>query len=1004
MDSVVTIVPAELFPVIRPGVVVRSVEHLTGLVSSFARACVTYDNLKRFVNVYKFGKEIRINNVTVVVPIICGVVVTGCYMYYNGLASRYLTKLKDYLLYYTSRGYPLHHHLKTSFRYTVLPYVNTRNKTHSHPFSAGWRSSAILFARDFASSVGIGVVSYQGSNSDLKRNIAISRSYYWHKDLQVEPASFNPKPSDLICIIDVDYYMDMADFLLSHDNPVFIYCVQPTKATDNCEDWRFRFKSDNKIEYQVSGGGTYSHHVWDYGQDVITVTGLLSTKSYVVDRRKANEHHSYILLIPLRKWNFPFAWLANYWLEANPLKYLTPVKDGYVTIENMKQGGAEFSVAKVDNWLSATLSTVKVDALRHVANTSNLKLGNATSAQWCDGDKSDAAVLTDYIRNTQPSPPPVVYSPTDGARTYNVLNRKSDIDNDLVPLLESYMSPILHEGFVPARTKNNEEAAVEGRLLKPREDAKILEAQNPSPMLLTCVEEFVDLLTVEPVWGKDCRNALHPTDLEEVYARQNRPTQRALLDAAESAESKNAASIFLKAEAYQNVNAPRLITTYDTVTKRDYSCYTYALADYIKEFDWYAFGKTPVKIAQRVADISTFSKLGTNAADASKMDGHVVEMWRKIELKILLALFDVAHHEEIIKLHGEQYNVPAVTTLGVLYKLLYERGSGSPETALFNTLLTKFIDYLSRRLAGVDKIKAFEALGIFGGDDSYATQISDTILNNGFIEKAGAMIGQRIENVEFKRGAPGVNFLSRYYTDEVWFGNSNSICDVPRILSKLHLSVKLAGVTPLEKLQQKLAGLNLSDRNTPIIKQLIYTAQDAGMKLPGYCLDGTVNVEFEFNKQLSSWWSQYGLEEDRFTTSPERKGWFNSNWPNEVSISDSWSMVESMFEFDTQALFDHLAKIDEPSLISYMLCCPLIADPKPPKLKVPFAQVDDDIKYADPESKYEDIPDLTSRDICHKFIDNKCKNEKCKFKHVKVCRNIWRGKPCSGCKFPHIQK
>jgi len=357
---------------------------------------------------------------------------------------------------------------------------------------------------------------------------------------------------------------------------------------------------------------------------------------------------------------------------------------------------------------------------------------------------------------------------------------------------------------------------------------------------------------------------------------------------------------------------------------------------------------------------------------------------------LLAAYFRLEYLEEVSELHRNQYFVKAKTTLGVKYDINNQRGSGSPETALFNTILAKFCDYLARRLRSDEPCKAFSAKGQFGGDDSISPDIETSHL-----VKASAMVGQNVENVEFYRGEPGVNYLSRFYGKAVWYGSCDSTCDLPRALGKLHVTPNLGQFTPLVKLQQKLLGLYYTDRNTPILSEIMTAADRLGMDW--HCKSEPL---------LENWWTKYELL---------------VNWPNDF-VDDEAELLDRMLgKYDLTALKNYLIHCTD---IKQLLTMPLITNPEDISVKVgtttKYTVVDDTIhlrlksttlplEIKDREQKIEQAaaPASTEKqaDICWHYIDGKCKAKPCKFQHTKVCKFYLDGSCKSDkCKFLHVKR
>jgi len=141
-----------------------------------------------------------------------------------------------------------------------------------------------------------------------------------------------------------------------------------------------------------------------------------------------------------------------------------------------------------------------------------------------------------------------------------------------------------------------------------------------------------------------------------------------------------------------------------------------------------------------------------------------------------------------------------------------------------------------------------------------------------------------------------VNFLSRFYGPNVWFGDINSICDVPRQLKKLHLTVALPPqVTPIQKLNEKLRAFYQSDSNTPIFK-LIFKHY--------FRVGGTIQDVSQY-REMVKWGSDVPGE---------------SQYPNEDS---GWmeSYVASVYDVSLTALEEYLEKM---TCLEDMLTMPAI--------------------------------------------------------------------------------
>jgi hypothetical protein len=159
-------------------------------------------------------------------------------------------------------------------------------------------------------------------------------------------------------------------------------------------------------------------------------------------------------------------------------------------------------------------------------------------------------------------------------------------------------------------------------------------------------------------------------------------------------------------------------------------------------------------------------------------------------------------------------------------------------------------------------------------------------------------MGSTLTGKAIAHGETGVNFLSRFYGPDIWFGDNNSCCDVRRSLAKFHTTVSLPStVTPLEKLLEKSRAYFLTDKNTPIIGELVSKAIELNGGLP----------EISKHSRMVKWNSD--LTQD-------------VQYPNEDS---GWmeSFVEEQLaelSFDSVTFRDALCKATLDSLLSMPLC------------------------------------------------------------------------------------
>jgi hypothetical protein len=684
---------------------------------------------------------------------------------------------------------------------------------HTHGLSAADRSAGTSFAERLANNLGLEAYYFQRSRSDERHGRLGSRSYYWAKDLTTHPAIFRTKPNSLLVMIDVDYYVDMPNFLLQNVKPVLLYTFQPTQVSKATEEFSYTFV-DDVAKYMVTGGASYEHKVWNYSKDNLIVRKyfhgiVVKTAVYLVDRMSTSADHEVVMLTPVGSWGIAG---SQYCLSLNgsSLERYQLQHEGFNRMMTMsKAGGLRVSTGLPGQVACANVPKAVDDTIATIAKASRYDLSMATVLGYVNEDKAQAAVLVAYHRMKNANLPMLTCPVELAVRRYQYKPHR--YDPEAKSSMVAFMTPIVDGAFVPDKCRGNDEQMVEGRIKKfqPRELVM-------TPFIASIMREFLEKMI--PAHQVHTRS---PAEVDVVMDRQNRPSQRAILEQSMFATAKRKLQVFMKAESYGKVSDPRPISTINSVDKREYSRVIYGFEDLVKQHPWYAFSHTPKEIAERVAEICTKAKHVVNT-DFSRYDGHVSNILRELERMALVRAFREEHHPKVLELHRSQYKLRATTTEGVSYNSETARASGSPETSCFNTMDNAFIAYLGLRSTFVngqamDPEQAWESLGVYGGDDGLTADVDEISY-----KKSAQSVGQDLTAERIPRYSAGVKFLARMYSPDVWNGSPDSCCDVKRTLSKLHVTVRLqSNITPLDKLTEKLFSLGLSDWNTPIIRDLV---------------------------------------------------------------------------------------------------------------------------------------------------------------------------------------
>lgn len=766
----------------------------------------------------------------------------------------------------------------------IAPWPVVSAKDHSHGKCASARKIAESHIRQVA--LTLGKPTYFVQDSDRDKDGPGCRTHHWPKDLTRPARPYMFDSGSVQVIIDTDYYLDMPSLLATAPATYAIYTIQPSKAGETTEEYTMCFNEAGELVQRVRGGGEFVHKLWNYSSDVLTATASTNgifddvMVTYAVERTKIADHRQVVWLIPetITHASFPVCWyVAPRSLQRfDPIvrvageKFVRFVAYGdvpHVTLARPMMCSSVEVTTDTDAQMLATAQSMKTDVTPYTF-TSRFGVLDKDSAMLClyyrsakDHDCSQDERIT-VAFNYQPG--------------------KLDYDQDAKPAVAPYMKNLVSPASVTALGKAAEKRAVSGRIteIAPRETMPI------SSTMENWMNQFVNhFLSVVP---------LAPTDEDEVWRRQARPSQRKIVAEGSAVPSTlPTLQTFLKREAYGEPKDPRIITTLDPRTKVAWSTFMYALFQHVQLFPWFAFGKTPADIAARVAELAKRAKR-LFCTDLSRCDGRVSDLIRALELKLCLAVFGEEWHDQIKKYSAANKRRNAATTNGVKYFTFDTRLSGSPETAVFNTILTAFLCYIAKREQGMADQQAWGSLGIYGGDDGLDADGKEECY-----VKAGKLTGQKFTVETFNRGETGVNFLARFYGPEVWSGSPISICDLRRTLEKIHLTVPDAR-PPAQVLTEKLNGLAFTDHDTPVISELV--------KLQ----PGSDSVERE------GWWAQYDL---------------SVQYPNEKQdwMTDYFNKIFP--EFDHVKFKNWVSKAKGHQCLEPPLCEP-IRDPKPGRFVV----------------------------------------------------------------------
>jgi hypothetical protein len=740
------------------------------------------------------------------------------------------------------------------------PFQNKHKaKMHTHAQNAADRTAAIDTMLSISDTTRRKPLDVQSSNYTAEKGIAALRTPVWWKDLDKKPTvNFDTDGVDgqpnyfFWTMVDVEYYLKM-DQLLS-ENPMVLWTMQPSKPCFQNEHYGYYFDKQNVCHLNVNGGSDFHSKIWDYNQEIFVATGftdwwnLFSYRTNVVKvyKRQVTDDWALVCLTPIYHTNVigslaiklkAFLYPGSF--EPKPLEQYHPNDGTSSVIKTVGENGIGYWIANGEgpSYTPEFISQKQFDSIMAFKARPNTTLSHASlmtrinkPEETYKGDLACVLNNNEHVQQVTAGYPTAHYTvPTIG---------------DVKPMMIDIMPPVIQgECYVPAGSIANAKYAIEERIISVK----------------STVENDVQLRSWFKDFLKEFPTKQHPQGYEDVAKKQNRPNQKkALMEGLDNPDDYVLVNgCFMKKEAYLDQKAPRIITTAKSVHKVHYARFQMAIGDIFKNFDWYAFGKTPKEIANIVANICSNSTRSVQVGDFRRMDGAISPFVRELELIFLLHVFDPIYHGELRKLHSEAYNQRCYL-MDLVFEQEFARGSGNPETSNFNSLLSRFIIYCCYRHMKMTHDDAWKMPAVVGGDDSLSSDLPDETF-----AYIASRFGQTAKVKTIKRDSLGVNFLSRFYGYGVWKGEPDSTCDIPRTLSKFHTTVNLPTRTPdaMEKRAiEKAYSSYLTDENTPLVGDLMAAVLQRDHKFAIKLRAQPVDVD-KFRD--ASWWSQY-KKQDQF--------------------------------------------------------------------------------------------------------------------------------------------
>jgi len=670
------------------------------------------------------------------------------------------------------------------------------SKQHTHPNLAQARSSANQYMNDLVTRSGFEPFNVSRANHDLNQG---SRYFYAQKDLATPFSDGEITEHTCFVFCDVDYYCDMNKWL-KHFKPIVMYTLCPTKASMHTSEYKYHIQ-DSSVHFEVKGGASYVHQLWDYHGDTVSVEddrGRLCVFNVEQKIMPEDNQRRIIWLVPSARVVAPtWAWL----FEPAPLErkrmchgdvitIYDPVADSVSLMRNKERHSVEIrgvTFAALQKRLQSKAGVPVVSDVERILRDSG-DLNYSQNAPILFGLLEQSILIPNVVQTStlQAHYQPLGTLQTEDGKEMGRVCHPSLVTNGAV---------------FPTRSLCSDESTIRGRVHNVRNDV------NPGPKYKVWAREFVKLLV--PHAGKGV-----PISPDDVRVLQDTTRQRSRYDMVKhimSLSSFNRLQSFIKAEAYSQANDPRNITTMSHELTIMMSCFTYSFKnDVLKKFNWYGPGKNPSETIDRVRELAIIRALA--ATDFFRFDGTMSEFLQKdIVLASYMRWCDEQRRAEFKRWFDQVFIKNGTTRNGVKFKPGYGTRSGSPITTDGNTMVNAFVSFCALRMLGYSPIEAFEKLGLYTGDDGLVPNYDNAI--GKALQEVTTKLGLSIEPILVQQGEP-VPFCGRYFVDPMV--SRDSFQDPMRTIAKLHLTANKT-VTMEQAITNKALGYLATDKLTPII-------------------------------------------------------------------------------------------------------------------------------------------------------------------------------------------
>jgi len=664
--------------------------------------------------------------------------------------------------------------------------------------------------------------SYDGGN--------VAHQHYAPSDFFLGVRDDVPSPKDCIVGIDVDYYVQDFSRFLGYENPALFFTFSPLTVSGIDGDSPFRIK-DNRVVYQVGGGGNWEHEVWNwfaYGEFIefpyqerswigrirSWVLGAIGVRKHIIHK----VHHARLWKqMPNRGlvWCLPqftywkFSWLPSEMNAARSLarvNYKCANKPGWNAIIDQSSGIPKISFGREDEDLQVTIDKSVHDLCMgcqtgHSVTARLLSLqikepvAMALLGQYYLGKPIEQANFERVGRSVQP----LVHWPASFEADEPEISARA------------YSHPVVDDANMFPMIKRWESLSdsLEARVTRVAND------KTPPARYMQLAAEFVEMVVPSPGAGT-------PYDLETTAGMLDKPSQvLAVKQIWETAdvEVRRMIECFVKNEPCQKPG--RIISSFpDMRYLLRFSSFSLAFRDEVLHSElhehWFCPGNNPSQIAEKVVHYVRAVQEPIEG-DYANFDG-TVSTWcqRNVMNAVYHRYFHESHQKELRSYTDMLVSCPARSKrFGFKYEAGVGVKSGSPTTCDLNTVLNAFIQYAAVRLADphLPREDAFRRIGLCFGDDS----LFERQYQKWFCIVA-KHLGMDVK-VERYDPAAGITFLARVYPDP--FTTTTTFQDPLRTWKKLHLTTRDPNVPIGDAAVDRVEGYEVTDGLSPIVGSFV---------------------------------------------------------------------------------------------------------------------------------------------------------------------------------------